>query len=142
MPSGTNTFAMSICCKIYSLLVLALYIRHELFRLSEQYSFYAQRDFVVLRAGPMENFARGEPWKTSSYNIPALPHVGVEEESACPKEASPLPWGLSAVMHVFDIVICARVGAVFDVATCCRRCVRQNSIASHRPERALTSHNQ
>ena len=36
----------------------------------------------------MENFARGEPWKISSYNIPALPHVGVEEESACLKVAS------------------------------------------------------
>ena len=77
-------------------------IRHELFRLSEQYSFYAQRDFVVLRAGPMENFARGELWKICSYNIPALPHVGVEEESACPKVASPLPWGLCPSPEALD----------------------------------------
>ena len=102
MPSVIKTFAMSICCKIYSLLVLALYIRHELFRLSEQYSFYAQRDFVVLRAGPMENFARGEPWKISSYNIPALPHVGVEEESACLKVASSLLWGLCPSPQALD----------------------------------------
>ena len=52
---------------------------------------------------------------------------------------------MQIVMHEVLVVVCvrpARVGAVFDVATCCRRCVRQNSIASHRPERASTSHNQ
>ena len=50
---------------------------------------------------------------------------------------------MQIVMHEGLIVVClrpARVGAVFDVATCCRRCVRQNSIDPHRPERASTMH--
>ena len=50
---------------------------------------------------------------------------------------------MQIVMHEGLVVVClrpARVGAVFDVAARCRRCVRQNSIASHRPERASTMH--